>query len=69
MEYVYGTGGKVLGYLHKSGSVINGERTDVYDGFNNYVGYVDDSGIYNETGFQISTSRLPGLLLNTDDDL
>jgi hypothetical protein len=68
MEYIYGQGGKVIGYLHKSGATINGEHIDVYDGNNRYVGHVDDSGTYDETGAQISNSRMPGLLLKYKDD-
>jgi hypothetical protein len=66
-EYVYGTGGQVIGYLHKGGSTVNGDRIDVYDGFHNYVGYVDDSGTFNDTGFRISINRIPGLLLEDTD--
>jgi hypothetical protein len=62
-EYVYGSQGQVIGYLHKGGSTANGERTDVYDGNHNYVGYVDDDGTHNDTGFRISINRMPGLLL------
>jgi hypothetical protein len=62
-ENVYGSSGQVIGRLHKGGSTVNGERIDVYDGFNNYVGYVGDSGTYNDTGFRISINRMPGLLL------
>jgi len=67
-EVIYGTGGKVIGYLHKGGSTANGERIDVYDQFHTYVGYVDDTGTHNDTGFLISASRMPGLLLDEDDD-
>ena len=63
MEYIYGPGGKVLGRLHKSGSTIRGERIDVYDAEGQYVGFVDDYGTFDETGYQVSTSKMPGLLL------
>ena len=63
MEYIYGPGGVVLGYTHKGGSVIRGERVDVYDSNNRYMGWVDDEGTFDETGYQISTSKMPGLLL------
>ena len=52
MEFIYGQGGKVIGSLHKSGSTVNGERVDVYDGLGQYVGYVDDSGTYDDMGSQ-----------------
>jgi hypothetical protein len=66
-EYVYGSGGKVIGRLHKGGSIVNGERIDVYDGRGNYVGYVDDDGTHDDSGYRISTNRMPGLLLRDDD--
>ncbi|MDQ1327593.1 MAG: hypothetical protein QG641_876 [Candidatus Poribacteria bacterium] len=66
-EYVYGSNGKVIGRLHKSGSKSNGERIDIYDGDNNYVGYVDNDGTHNNIGFRISINRMPGLLLRDDD--
>jgi len=66
-EYVYGSKGQVIGRFHKGGSTVNGERIDVYDGNNNYVGYVDDSGTFNNIGFRISINRMPGLLLRDDD--
>ena len=66
-EYVYGSKGQVIGRLHKGGSIVNGERIDVYDGLNNYVGYVDNDGTHNNTGFRISINRIPGLLLKDDD--
>jgi hypothetical protein len=67
MEYVYGPGGIVLGYTHKSGSNIRGERIDVYDAAGMYRGFMDDSGTYDDTGYQISTSKMPGLLLRNQD--
>ena len=67
-EYVYGSKGQVIGRLHKGGSKANGERIDVYDGSNNYRGYVDDDGTHNETGFRISINRIPGLLIRNKDD-
>lgn len=63
MDYIYGPGGIVLGYTHKSGSVTRGERLDVYDFNGQYVGFVDDTGTYDDTGYQINTSKMPGLLL------
>ena len=63
MEYIYGPGGKVIGHMNKSGSTVRGERIDVYDEEGRYVGFVDDYGTYDETGYQISTSKMPGLLL------
>ena len=67
-EYVYGSKGQIIGRLHKGGSKANGERIDVYDGFNNYRGYVDDDGTHNDTGFRISINRMPGLLIRNKDD-
>ena len=63
MEYIYGPGGIVLGHTCKNGSTIRGERIDVYDANGMYRGWVDDYGTFDETGYQISTSRMPGLLL------
>ena len=62
-EYVYGSRGQVIGYLHKGGSNANGERIDVFDGSHNYVGFIDNGGTFNSIGFRISINRLPGLLL------
>jgi hypothetical protein len=57
-------GGKgLIGYTVESGSVVNGVREDVYDGNGSYMGYVDDSGTYDDMGRLISYSRSPGLLL------
>jgi hypothetical protein len=67
MEYIYGPGGIVLGYIHKSGSAIRGERVDVYDSTGMYRGWTDDTGTYDDTGYQISTSKMPGLLLSNQD--
>ncbi|MBM3210747.1 hypothetical protein FJZ33_00890 [Candidatus Poribacteria bacterium] len=63
MEYIYGPGGKVIGSMNKSGSTIRGEHVNVYDENGKYVGFVDDYGTYDESGYRVSTSRMPGLLL------
>ncbi len=63
MEYIYDSAGKVIGHLHRSGSVIRRTRTDVYDANGQYVGWVDDEGTFDETGCMVSSSKMPGLLL------
>jgi len=66
IEYIYAPGGRVIGSLRKSGSTVRGERIDVFDAEGRYVGWVDDYGTFDETGYQISTSNRPGLLLRDD---
>ena len=66
MEYIYSPGGKVIGSLRKGGSTVRGERIDVFDAEQRYVGFVDDYGTFDETGYQVSASKMPGLLLRDD---
>ena len=67
MEYIYGPGGIVLGSTCKSGSTTRGEHLDVYDSNGQYVGWVDDEGTFDDTGYMVSSSKMPGLLLRNQD--
>ncbi len=66
MEYIYGPGGVVLGSYCRSGSTIRGERIEVFDPQGKYVGFTDDYGTFDPSGYQVSTTRDPGLLLRKD---
>ena len=63
MDYIYGPGGIIIGSTCKSGSTIRGARIDVYDANGMYRGFVDDEGTFDDTGYMVSSSKVPGLLL------
>ena len=67
IEYIYGPANEVIGSMRRGGSTVRGERVDVFDSEQRYVGYVDDYGTFDETGYQVSSVRMPGLLLRGDD--
>ncbi len=69
MEYIYGPGGVVLGSFYRSGSTIRGERVEVFDANGKHVGFADDYGTFDASGYQVSTTRDPGLLLQMDVSL
>lgn len=59
--------GKLIGYTAESGSNVVGKRENVYDSNGFYLGHIDDSGTYDHTGWKISTSKIPGLLLRSEN--
>jgi len=66
MEYIHDSAGRVIGHLHRSGSTIRGTRTDVYDANGQYVGWTDDDGTFDSSGYMVSSSKMPGLLLKSN---
>jgi len=68
MDYIYGPGGTIIGSTCKSGSTTRGEHLDIYDANGQYVGWIDDDGTFASDGYQISTSKMPALLLKSNQD-
>jgi len=70
-KYILGSGGRVLGRIHEdNGSSIRGKRDDVFGSSGQILGWVDDMGTFDNSGFSVSDIRMPGLLigLNLKDE-
>jgi len=56
--------GKLIGYTVIENESA-GRRVACYDANGAYVGYTDDSGTYDHTGFRVSMDRAPGILFRS----
>ena len=59
--------GKLIGYTVVENESV-GRRVACYDSNGAYIGYTDDSGTYDLTGFRVSMDRTPGLLFRSAED-
>jgi hypothetical protein len=66
-KFVHGNWGQVIGRIHEdSGSTIRGKRDDVFDKYGQNIGWSDDEGTFDVSGFKISDTRMPGLLIKEE---
>ncbi|MFC1718353.1 hypothetical protein ACFL6S_32150 [Candidatus Poribacteria bacterium] len=59
--------GRLIGYTLLENEDM-GRRVACYDSSGAYIGYMDDSGTYDDTGVRISMDRVPGLLFRSAID-